>query len=414
MNSTFEKFTDRLTEIGNKMAAEKHLAAVTRGMMAIMPLTVFGSIFQLIAALPDIFPFVPAYSEATSAAILLPYNVTFAIFGIVASFAIAYHLASSYKLNQLTSGVTAMLTFFVIAGGYDAAAGTFSTAFLGAAGLFVAIAVGLISVEVTRFLDTHNIKLQFPDSIPPYVATSFNAIISLTVNVLIGYGIELLCEKSAGVCLPALIQQLLAPALTASESIWFTVIVQGLIALLSCLGVHGFNTLAGIILPLAIANTGANAAAFQAGEKATQLFTLSSFQMTGCFYWIIPVMMLACKSERLKTVGKLSLVPAIFNISEPIQFGAPLVFNPLMAIPFILMNMVNAAIVWLSMYLNLCSKTVMMVSANIPMPIFQYLVTLDFRSILVFAVMVVASYLIYKPFMAAYDKNLLAEEAEGK
>ena len=404
------KFTEKLTVIGNKMSSQRHLQAITYGMMVIMPLTIFGSLFQLISALPDIFSFIPVWSEEASALILLPYNLTFGIFGIIAAVSIAYFLARNYKMNMINASVTSLLAFLLASGCYDTSTSTFDGTFLGSAGIFVAIIVALISVEVTRFLDTHNIKIKMPDSIPPVVADSFNAIISLTVNALIAYGVALLCEKCVGMTLPALIQTILAPALTASESIWFCMIVQGLIALLSCIGVHGFNTLSGIILPLAIANTGINAELYAAGQEATQLFTLSSFQMTGCFYWIIPIMMLTCKSEKLKAVGKVSLVPSIFNISEPIQYGAPLVFNPLMAVPFILINMVNAGIVWCSMYFGLCSKTVMMVSSNIPMPIFQYLVTLDWRSIVVFAVMVVVSYLIFKPFMAAYDKECLEQE----
>lgn len=404
------KFTDKLTTVGNAMAGEKHLRAITYGMMALMPLTIFGSIFQLISALPDIFSFLPAYSDSVKATILLPYNISFGVLGLVAAIAIAYHLARGYKMNELSAGFVSLIAFLVLSGCFNSETSSFDITFLGSAGIFVAIATGLISVEVSRFLENHNIKIKMPDSVPPYVTDSFNTIITMTVNVSIAYIIAIICQNAAGMSLPALIQSILAPAFTASESIWFSIAVQGLIALLSCLGVHGFNTLSGIILPLAIANTGINADLYAAGQPATQIFTLSMFQMSGCFYWILPVMMLRCKSDRMKAVGKVSLIPAIFNISEPIQFGAPLVFNPLLAIPFILTNMVNATIVWCSMYFNLCSKTVIMTSSNIPMPIFQYLVTMDWRSIIVFAVMVVVSYLIYKPFLAAYDKSLVEQE----
>lgn len=404
------KFIEKLSVIGNKMASQRHLQSISYGMMVIMPLTIFGSIFQLISALPSIFPFIPAYSESLSNAILLPFNLTFGIFGIIASVAISYFLARNYKMNLLNASITSLISFLLISGAYNLESNSFDGTFLGSAGIFVAIIVSLITVEITRFLETHNVKIKMPDSIPPVVADSFNAIISLSVNALLAYLVMVLCQNTAGMPLPALIQSILAPALTASESIWFCMIVQGLIALLTCIGVHGFNTLAGIILPLAIANQGINAECLAAGVPATQLFTLSSFQMTGCFYWIIPIMMLRCKSERMKAVGKVSFIPSIFNISEPIQYGAPLVFNPLMAIPFIVINMVNAGIVWCSMYFGLCDKAAVMVSSNIPMPIFQYLVTLDWRSIVVFAVMVVISFLIFKPFMSAYDKQCLEEE----
>ena len=43
------KFTEKLAAIGSKMANQCHLQAVSYGMMIIMPLTIFGSIFQLIS-----------------------------------------------------------------------------------------------------------------------------------------------------------------------------------------------------------------------------------------------------------------------------------------------------------------------------------------------------------------------------
>src|SRR5699024_11677504 len=41
------------------------------------------------------------------------------------------------------------------------------------------------------------------------------------------------------------------------------------------------------------------------------------------------------KSKRYKTLGKISLPPAIFGINEPIIFGTPMVLNPFMFVPFV-------------------------------------------------------------------------------
>ena len=45
---------------------------------------------------------------------------------------------------------------------------------------------------------------------------------------------------------------------------------------------------------------------------------------------------MTCKSQRIKKLSKLALVPGIFGINEPIVFGLPLVLNPAMLIPFML------------------------------------------------------------------------------
>ena len=41
------------------------------------------------------------------------------------------------------------------------------------------------------------------------------------------------------------------------------------------------------------------------------------------------------KSKHISSIGRLSIVPGICGINEPIMFGAPIVLNPIMFIPFV-------------------------------------------------------------------------------
>ncbi len=409
-----KKFEEKLIEWGNRLATQRHLQSISYGLMAIMPLTIFGSIFQLIAAAHDILPFIPAYSDSVKNAILYPYNMAFGLFGVIAVIAIAYFHARSYNLNQIQAAIISILSFIVVSAPIDSSTGTMNSTYLGSQGIFVAIFISLISVEVMRFMEKHNIKIKLPDSIPPVVAGTFNAIIPMCTIVTGFYLLSLLCQALTGQLLPAWFMNILSPAINASESLWFCMLVQFLIALLCFFGVHGFNVLSGIILPLLIANTGMNAEAYAAGETATKIFTLPMFQMSGIFFWIIPALFLKAKSERVKSIGKIAFLPSIFNISEPIQYGAPIMFNPILGIPWVIMPTVNMGIIWCAMYFGFMNKAVIMASANIPMPIFQYLCTLDWRAVVVFLIMLVFSYLLWKPFVAIYDKKCLAEEAALK
>ncbi len=64
---------------------------------------------------------------------------------------------------------------------------------------------------------------------------------------------------------------------------------------------------------------------------------------TGCRFNNRPVIYLVAfaKSKQLKTLGNLELVPALFNINEPILFGLPVVMNPMLAVPFIAMPVIS-------------------------------------------------------------------------
>ncbi len=407
------KFTDMLVNLGNKLASQRHLQSISAGLMAIMPLTIFGSIFQLISALPDIFPFIPAFSEEVSNAILFPYNVAFGLFGVIAVAAIAYYHAEKYDLNKLQAAIISLVAFIVLAAPIDDTTSTMDASYLGSQGIFLAIFVALISVEIIRFCDVHNIKIKLPDSIPPYVASSFDAIIPMCIIVGGFYGLSLICQEFTGMLLPAWIMNLLAPAIEGSESLWFCMLMAFIIAFLQFLGVHGFNAVSGVILPLLIANTAENAAAYAAGETATKIFTLPMFQMSGVFCYVVPLLFLVCcKSERLKSMGKISIVPAVFGIAEPIQYGAPIMYNPILGIPWIAFYTINMGLVWCCMNFGLVNKAVIAASSNIPMPIFQYLCTLDYRAVIMFIVMFLISVIIWYPFIKAYDKQCLKEEQD--
>lgn len=377
-----KKLQDKLIEVGNKLATQRHLQSISFGLMAIMPLTIFGSIFQLISALPDIFPFIPSYSETIKDAILFPYNMVFGLFGVIAVCAIAYYHARTYKLDLLQAPIVSLLSFIVLAA-----------------------PIVDNNMDAT-YLGSHKL----PDSVPPAVAASFDAIIPMCLIVAGFYGLSLLCQNFTGMLLPSWIMSLLTPAIQGSESLWFCMLMAFIIAFLQFLGVHGFNVVSGIILPLLIANTGANAAAYAAGETATKIFTLPMFQMSGVFCYIIPLLFLKCKSERLRSMGKISIVPAIFNIAEPIQYGAPIMFNPILGIPWIAFYTINMGIIWCCMNFGIMGKAVIAASSNIPMPFFQYLCTLDWRAVLIFVVMFIVSGLIWYPFIKVYDKKCLDEE----
>lgn len=50
------------------------------------------------------------------------------------------------------------------------------------------------------------------------------------------------------------------------------------------------------------------------------------------------------KSQRMKQLGRLSIVPGIFGINEMIIFGLPIVLNPIILIPFLLVPVMNIAL----------------------------------------------------------------------
>lgn len=56
--------------------------------------------------------------------------------------------------------------------------------------------------------------------------------------------------------------------------------------------------------------------------------------------------MMFAKSKQYKELGRLSIVPALFGITEPVIFGTPLVLNFDLAIPFIFNNTIALIIAY--------------------------------------------------------------------
>ena len=83
--------------------------------------------------------------------------------------------------------------------------------YLGAQGLFTAIIVALVSVEVTRFCQTKGITIKMPDGVPPFLSETFGAIVPMLANILIFFGGNLLIQMiDPALSIPSVIEKLLA------------------------------------------------------------------------------------------------------------------------------------------------------------------------------------------------------------
>lgn len=92
-------------------------------------------------------------------------------------------------------------------------------------------------------------------------------------------------------------------------------------------------------------------------------------------------------------------------------FGAPIVLNPMLIIPFIIAPMVNAIIAWLLTSAGMVGHVVATAPWTLPGPIGAFLACgNDWRAAVLSIGLIVLDLIIYYPFFKMYDKNLLEEE----
>src|SRR5258707_10153115 len=122
-------------------------------------------------------------------------------------------------------------------------------------------------------------------------------------------------------------------------------------------GVHGLSVLAAV-KPLWLAALAENMAAVSAGQPPPHVFTQEFFIW---FVWqggsgatlAFAIVLLFARSKQLRLVGRAGIVPAIFNINEPLLFGTPVVMNGKLAPPFVLAPAVMVVLTWLAMHSGL-------------------------------------------------------------
>ena len=123
------------------------------------------------------------------------------------------------------------------------------------------------------------------------------------------------------------------------------------------------------------------------------------------------VMMCFSKSKQLKTLGRIFIGPSCFNINEPIMFGAPIVFNPLLMLPMWINAIVGPTIVYVVMKLGLLNiPATLNQVGQVPVPISTVMITQDMRGILWAVVLFIVYFAIWYPFFKVFEKEKLEEE----
>ncbi|CQR14874.1 putative phosphotransferase protein [Yersinia enterocolitica] len=119
------------------------------------------------------------------------------------------------------------------------------------------------------------------------------------------------------------------------------------------------------------------------------------------------------KAVHLRTIGRMGIVPGMFNINEPILFGAPIIMNPLFFIPFVLVPMVNATLAYFALDFDLVSRVVQMTPWTTPAPIgASWAANWTFSPVILCLICMATSAVMYFPFLKAYEKQLLEQETD--
>ncbi|WP_157147954.1 PTS cellobiose transporter subunit IIC [Brachyspira pilosicoli] len=445
MNDKIMHFIEeKVLPIAGKVASNRYLNAIRDGFVFAVPFLIVGSFILLILNLPltdkNNFLYLEWYTNLMAkykADLMQPFNVSMGIMCMFIVYGIGYSLSGHYNLNSITGGFLSLFGFLLVSAKVEyvpiveSVSKSFLVApntsipvmdvrFMDAKGLFVAIIFGIISIEIFRFLVHKKLIITLPESVPPAIAKSFELLIPVAVVIVLFQALNIIIQKKLIMMIPELVMKIFEPLLHVSDSLPSIIILLLVIHILWFAGLHGTNIVDAIVKAITLSNLAINQAALQSGEPVTKIFAGGFFDsyvfMGGVGTTLgLAIAMVRSKNEHIKSIGKLSIVPAVFNINEPIMFGAPVVMNPVLMIPFIALPIINATIAWIFTKLNIIGHIVSLVPWTTPGPLAALLATnLNVGSMILSLVLIFTSYLAYIPFLKTYEISLEKEEANNK
>lgn len=421
------KLESVLMPMAEKIGKNKYLIAIRDGFLLSMPLLIVGSFFLLIANFP-----IPGWTQFWArffgdnwaSYFSKPTDATFSIMAILAVIGIGYSFSEQMKVDKLFGAAISLVCWFLIMP-YEilfneSVVTGIPLGWVGSKGIFVGVICAFLSVHVYAWVNKKGWVIKMPDGVPPTVEKSFAALIPAGVSVLVFFMINIVFAMTPfGNAFNFIFTILQTPLLKLGNTLPAMVIAYIFLHFFWFFGVNGGSVVGAVFNPILQTLSAENLAALQAGQPLPNIISqqfqdlFATFGGCGSTLSLLIAMMLFCHSKRIKELGKLAFIPGVFGINEPIVFGLPIVLNPMILIPFMLVPTINIVISYICMNIGLvplCSGVA--IPWTMPVILSGFLATGWQGAVLQFLLLILGVF-IYMPFIKMMDKQYLEEEAKA-
>lgn len=404
MNTFINWMNQNFTPKMNKITRNVWVSSIQEAIMAILPLILVGSLITLISILNNYFSKMPNFSPITT--------FSFGLISIFIALLVPYFIMEKKKKNdrKIISGLTGVSLFLMLLvpkltddGGI-----TFTLERFGGNGMFVALIVGLL-VGAFMYLFSKFSFFKGSSSLPDFIIIWFDTIIPITILLLFGW----LFTFQMNVDLYDLILKAFEPLTMIAQSFSGFVFITFLGIFFYSFGISPW-ILYPIIFPIWLEGIQANIDG--PAQNIHTMETLTAWVWIGGMGSTLPLvlmMLFLAKSSQLKAISKVTIVPSLFNINEPVIFGAPVAFNPILMVPMWLNGLIIPAITYIALNLDMVTIPERLFQLwYMPVGISSMLINSDLRGLILLAVIVVVSWLIWFPFFKVYDIQQFKKEQE--
>lgn len=435
-------FKDALAAKAGKFAGSRFVRAIMDAGYSVISFSIIGAVFLILNVLPQAFPipgFAAFYANTLgrfSGLFQVVYNSTMGILALVFAGTFAYSYTDIYRreekidlvpMNGLMmflmaffitvleliwkNGAVQFITTFtktkMVAGGYEASTNGITR--IAAVGIFTGLVIAWLTVQIYRYTVKHNWRIKMPASVPSGVSNSFSALIPGFCIAVVVALIELILVTLG----TDIFQVLYIPFSFISaiaDTWWGFLIIIFLIHFLWWFEIHGATIMSSFYTPIVLANMAANvngANHFFAGDPMNSFVIIGGSGATlGMAIWLA----FGSRSAQLKEIGKVELVPAIFNINEPLLFGLPIVYNINLLVPFICAPLASGLVGYIAVTSHLVPKIIVQQPWPTPVGLSGYLATTSWQGAVLSIVCALVAFLVWFPFIKHYDNVLLKKE----
>lgn len=411
----------RMIPVANWLTRSRHVMALRDGFQLAMPFIIVGSLL-----VPFLYPPVSADNTHPWAIALralsqqlMPwlypvYSHTSGLVALIIAFGAASSLAKAYEMPERLSGLCGCTAFLLLIDFKSMQSGALG--YLGGMGIFTALLAAFYTVEIIRLFHRRGWIIAFPDEVPLMTRRGFQLILPLLFIMLSLSLLRLWMQQHYGISLPELMEHLFQPLISGADTLPALLVALLVAHLLWFVGVHGALIVTGLLSPFWMAGISANQAALMAGEPLPHIFLQGFWDyylLIGGIGTTLPLVFMALRSRSrtLHSVGRLGLLPSLFNINEPILFGFPIIMNPLFLLPFIGVPLLNATLAWLLTEWGYLDRFIALLPWSMPSPLgAAWAANGSWSNVLMVLVCIFNSFMLYRPFFLAHEKMLLAQE----
>lgn len=407
MNNFMKWMTENFAPKVNKIAKNPWISSIQDAILTAIPMIFIGSFATILSIIKSFWKSFPDFS---------PINTfSFGLFSLFLSYLIpeALMIKKGHKGVSKQAGIAGIAFFLLmIYPTFDKNDNMLlNSNLLGTGGMITALLSGIFVGFVMNLASKYQI-FDEDTTMPDFVITWFNTLIPIIFLLLIGWLFTFQLKFNVTTA----IQSIFKPLINLGGSFYGFMIIM----FLGYSFLYSFGISSWIIYPvemaIALPGIAENAKMASQGLKATNIFLEEVVEMFcvgggGSTLALCIMMAFMAKSSRLKMIGRAAIVPSFFNINEPVVFGAPIVFNPILMVPMWIMGLVGPLLTWIVFKVGLIPiPTHVFELWYLPTPIFAYLSTRSFNAVVFVIVLFIISWIVYLPFFKIADKQDLEKE----